>query len=256
MNNQTNDFYDAIAEYYPLIYKNWETQLEREGLGLRALFRDQGIERVLDAACGVGTQAVPLAKLGYQVVAVDPSAGMLQKARKLAIEHDVLGDIQFERGNFNDLPKKVSGTFDAILCKGNALPHLLTDEEIENALYIFSTLLRPGGLLVLGLRDFEQFMAHRPSLLPGFVHKNEDDNEEFITFDVWEWDDGPPVIATQNMFIVKGKGDDYQTIKRTVSFRPLSLDEVRVVLLENGFEEVHEQPDRYEQVIVARKPES
>jgi len=255
MDNATNNFYDAIAEYYPLFYKDWETQLEREGLGLKAIFRDKGVKRVLDAACGIGTQSIPLAKLGYDVTAIDPSAGMLQKARQIAIEHDVLGEIQFEQADFAHLSEKVSGEFDAILCKGNALPHLLTDEEIEHTLYIFSELLRPGGLLILGLRDFEQFMEYRPRLLPGFVHDYEDENQQFITFDVWDWDEGPPVVATQNLFIIKGIGENYKTIKRTVSFRPLSLDEVRVVLLENGFEEVHEQPDRWEQVLVARKPE-
>jgi hypothetical protein len=37
-------------------------------------------------------------------------------------------------------------------------------------------------------------------------------------------------------------------------FRPLSTDEVKVVLLETGFEDVTDQPDRSERVLVARKP--
>ena len=66
--NDTSAFYDAIAEYYPLFYRNWEVQLEREGLGLRALFRNRDIKRVLDASCGAGTQAVALANLGYDEI--------------------------------------------------------------------------------------------------------------------------------------------------------------------------------------------
>lgn len=31
--NDTNEFYDAIAEHYPMFYRDWETQLEREGFG-------------------------------------------------------------------------------------------------------------------------------------------------------------------------------------------------------------------------------
>lgn len=251
--NDTNDFYDAIADDYPLFYRDWQTQLEREGLGLRSIFRNRGILRVLDASCGVGTQAVPLAQLGFEMVAADPSPGMLRMARETAQAYNVADKIEFVQADFLHLQEAVKGPFDAIVSKGNALPHLLTDEEIETAILTFYELLRPGGTLVIGMRDFAPFMEDRPRFLPGFIH-DEDNSGEFITFDIWDWNDGPPVIATQNLFIVKGAGADYQTIKRAVTFRPLSTDEVKVVLLEVGFEDVTDQPDRSERVLVARRP--
>jgi glycine/sarcosine N-methyltransferase len=251
--NNTNQFYDAIADDYPLFYRDWQTQLEREGLGLRSIFRNRGIERVLDASCGVGTQAVPLAQLGFEMVAADPSAGMLRKARETALAYKVADKIQFVQADFLRLHESVQGPFDAVISKGNALPHLLTDEEIETAILTFYDLLRPGGTLVIGMRDFGPFMEDRPRFLPGFTHDS-DDGSEFITFDIWDWDEGPPVIATQNLFIIKGQGADYNAIKRQVVFRPLSTDEVKVVLLEVGFEDVTDQPDRWERVLVARRP--
>ncbi|MBZ0295058.1 MAG: hypothetical protein K8L99_21015, partial [Anaerolineae bacterium] len=132
--------------------------------------------------------------------------------------------------------------------------HLLLDDEIELTLHTFYDFLRPGGILVVGMRDFGPFMEDRPRFIPGFTHELED-GSEFITFDLWEWQDGPPIIATQNLFIVKGKGEHYETIKRQVIFRPLSTDEVKVVLLEAGFEEIKDQPDRTERVLIARKPQ-
>lgn len=252
--NNTNDFYDAIAEYYPLFYRDWQTQLEREGLSLRAIFRNKGVQRVLDASCGAGTQAVSLAQLGFQMVAVDPSAGMLKKAQATAESYGVSDKIQFERADFLHLQDVVTGPFDAIITKGNALPHLLLDDEIETTLLLFYELLRPGGVLVVGMRDFGPFMEDRPRFIPGFVHDQEPEGE-FITFDLWEWEDGPPVIATRKLFIVNGNDKTgYQTIKRQVSFRPLSTDEVKVVLMEVGFDEITDQPDRAERVLVARKP--
>ena len=253
MQEKINAFYDAIAEYYPLFYKDWDVKLEREGLSLRSIFRKKGVVRVLVTACGVGTEAIPLADLGFEVVATDPSIGMLQKAQETALERNLLDKIEFERATFEELPDVVEGSFDAIVCKGNALPHLLTDEAIETTLLIFYELLRPGGVLVLGMRDFDPFMEHRPRFLPGFDHKDEDDNE-FITFDIWEYEEGPPMIATQNLYMVKGKEPTLETIKHTVSFRPLSVDEAKVVLLELGFEDFVEYPDRWEQVIHVRKP--
>jgi len=251
--NNTSEFYDAIARYYALFYRDWQAQMDREGLSLRSIFRNRGVMRVLDTACGIGERAIPLAKLDFQVVAVDSSAGLLAQAQDIATYFGVLDQIQFERGDLTELMNLVEGPFDAVICKGNALPHLLLDEEIELALLSMFELLRPGGTLVLGMRDFAPFMEYRPRFLPGFDHTLED-GSEFITFDLWEWDDGPPVLATQNLFIVKGKGKHYEAAKHRVMFRPLSTDEVKVVLLEIGFEEVVDQPDRAERMLVARKP--
>ena len=253
VSNDTNEFYDAIAEYYPYFYRNWDIQLEREGLSLRAVFRNKGVERVLDASCGTGTQAVAMAQLGFNVVACDPSQGMLKKAMEIAEERKVSDKIEFFRSDFVSLPETVTGPFDAIVTKGNSLPHLLTDDEIESTMLTFYELLRPGGVLVIGMRDFGPFMETRPHFIPGFVN-NDDPDAEFITFDIWEWEDGPPVIATQNLYIVKGKDKDYRAMKRHVTYRPLSTDEVKVVLLEVGFEDISDQPDRLERVLVSRKP--
>jgi len=253
LTNDTNPFYDAIAEYYTLFFRDWESQMDREGLGLRSLFRNEEVQRILDASCGAGTQAIPLARLGFDVTAADPSAGMLRKAQEIAEQVDLLDKIHFERADFHSLLSMVEGPFDAVITKGNALPHLLTDAEIESAMNIFYKLLRPGGFLVIGMRDFAPFMEDRPRFIPGFIHEL-DDRSEFITFDTWEWEDGPPVIATQNLFIVKGKGERYEALKRHVTYRPLSTDEVKVVLLETGFESITDQPDRAERVLVARKP--
>ncbi|MCA9914361.1 MAG: class I SAM-dependent methyltransferase [Anaerolineae bacterium] len=255
MDNDTNAFYDAIAEYYPLFYKDWETQLQREGLSLRSIFRGRDVQSVLVTAAGVGTQAVPLAELGYEVVATDPSAGMLRKAMQTAEGRGVLDKIRFERSSFAELPEVVGGQYDAIICKGNALPHLLTDDDIETALLTFLEMLNPGGTLVIGMRDFDYFIQHRPRFLPGFDHVDDED-QEFITFEIWEWEDGPPMIATQNLYMVKGHPKHLNAIKRSVKFRPLSVDEVKVVLLELGYEDFQEYPDRWEQVVYVRKPKS
>jgi SAM-dependent methyltransferase len=230
--------------------------MEREGLGLRTIFRNRGITRVLDASCGAGAQAVPMAQLGFEVVAADPSTGMLRQAVEIAKDYRVRDKIHFVRCDFLDLPQMLKGKpqFDAIITKGNALPHLTEDVEIVQTLRNFYKLLRPGGTLVIGMRDFAPFMEDRPEFIPGLVHKLQDDSD-FITFDVWEWRDGPPVLARQNLFIVTGQASDYKVIKRRVVFRPLSTDEVKVVLVETGFTDITDQPDRTERVLVARKPE-
>ena len=252
MDNDTTLFYDAVADDYHWWYRDWDTQLEREGLNLRRYFRDHGVQTVLDASCGPGTQTIALARLGYHVTAADPSAGLLERARQHAAEYEVLDQINFVQSDFQNLLNQVPGPFDAVITKGNSLPHLLRDEEIEETLLAFYELLRPGGLLLIGMRDFELLLEDRPRFWPGQVH--DEPGEQIITFDIWDWDDGPPITVTLNRFMVRGDGETYQTSKRPVVFRALTAEEVEVVMSEVGFENIHAQHDRWERLMLATRP--
>lgn len=250
--NHTSAFYDAIAADYHWLYRDWETQLEREGLTLRRFFREHTIKTVLDASCGPGTQAIALARLGYQVTAADPSPGLLERARHNAAVCGVADQITFVESDFQSLHERVQGPFDAVITKGSALPHLLHDEQIEETFLIFHELLRPGGLLLVGMRDFEPLLEDRPRFWPGQIH--EEPHEQVITFDIWDWDDGPPVTVTVNTFIVRGSGEHYRVQRRPVVFRALTAAEVAVVLSELGFENFQSQPDRWELIMTATRP--
>jgi glycine/sarcosine N-methyltransferase len=254
----TTEFYDAVVDDYHLWYRDWESTLDREGLQLRRWLRDRGVNRILDASCGPGTQSVALAQLGYSVVAADPSEGMLMKAESNAQRHNCGENIRFLQSDFAALPKTLNGEddFDALLTKGNAFPHLISDAAIEEALNNFHRLLRPGGTAIIGLQDFEPFIEGRPRFIPGRVHDPEVDNEpQIITFDIWDWDDGPPLTVTVNSFIVSGRDQDYRTVRRPVVYRALTAAEVQVGLLEAGFEDIQIIRDRLEVVLIATKPE-
>ncbi len=251
--NDTSAFYDAFAEDYQFWFRDWDAELEREGLNLRRYLRDHGVRTVLDASCGPGTQAIALARLGYQVTAADPSAGVLARAQANAAHYGVGDAITFVQSDFQNLHNTVRGPFDAILTKGNAIPHLLYDEQIEETLLIFYELLRPGGLLLIGMRDFELMLEDRPRFMPGRVH--DEPNEQIITFDSWDWDDGPPITVTLNSFIVRGSGERYRVSKQPVVFRALTAEEIEVVLSEVGFVGFTTQRDRWEILMTANKPE-
>ncbi len=253
--NTTTEFYDAVAGDYHLWYRDWKSTLEREGLQLRRWLRDREVKHVLDASCGPGTQSIALAQLGYTVTAADPSEGMLERARRHAEEYRVADKIAFVQSDFAGLVHAVTGDFDAILTKGNAFPHLITDAAIEEALTNFYKLLRPGGTVIIGFQDFEPFVEDRPRFFPGRVHDPDlEQDPQVITFDIWDWDDGPPLTVTVNSFIVSGRGTDYRAVRRPVVYRPLTVVEAQVALLEAGFNDIQNVRDRLELVMLATKP--
>lgn len=64
----TSEFYDTLAPYYHLIYADWEVSIGRQSRALDAIIRSTGGPQprsVLDTSCGIGTQSIGVAQLGY-----------------------------------------------------------------------------------------------------------------------------------------------------------------------------------------------
>jgi SAM-dependent methyltransferase len=100
--------------------------------------------RILDAGCGNGRHAVPLAGEGYRVVGLDNAGVLLAAARRSARSARWP---RFVRGSYARVPFRTA-TFDAVLCLGTALGYL-GDEGDRVALREFRRVLVPGGCLVI-----------------------------------------------------------------------------------------------------------
>jgi len=79
-------FYDEFAPHYHLIFDNWEASMARQAAAISSILQREiasstGVD-VLDCACGIGTQSLGLARLGYRVTGSDLSAGAVWRARR------------------------------------------------------------------------------------------------------------------------------------------------------------------------------
>src|SRR2546421_709284 len=78
--------------------------------------------RVLDCACGIGTQTLGLSMLGFRVAACDLSPRAVARAQVEAQQRGL--DLQLSVADMRDLSSVKGSNFDAIVCMDNALPHL------------------------------------------------------------------------------------------------------------------------------------
>jgi SAM-dependent methyltransferase len=114
----------------------------------------KGTLRILDVAAGIGTQALPLAGLGYQVTARDVSPVAIARLGKEACTRGLT--IDAAPSDMRCVSDSVQGAFHAVLAFDNCIPHLLTDGEIVGSLSNFREVLAPGGAVLLSVRDYEQ----------------------------------------------------------------------------------------------------
>ena len=161
------DFYDALADDYDLVYGGrWEEAVSRQGEALDRLIQSSlgsGAQDVLDCSCGIGTQALGLAMRGHRVLGTDISVRSVERARREASRLGV--GASFSVADFRDLGP-VPGTYDVVISCDNAIPHLLADSEIRQALASMHTKLRPRGLLVVSVRDYDRALVERPPTAP------------------------------------------------------------------------------------------
>jgi glycine/sarcosine N-methyltransferase len=252
-------FYDGLADEYHLMFADWREEVLRQGEALDLLIRRQvgpSASTVLDCACGIGTQAIGLATRGYTVSATDLSPAAVERAAK---EAEFFGaSLTFDVADFRALDTKMMDTFDVVLCCDNSLSHLLEDTDLRVAVAQMRARLKPGGLFLASIRDYDQLVAPQadaslPSApgLPGMYRKQQqgrprgtmpqvfDDAEgRRIAFQVWDWaPDGRSYRFTQ--FFVREVHGDYHTTHHVSQLRALLREELSRMLRVTGFSEIH-----------------
>lgn len=156
--------YDKLASIYDY-FVNWENRLAYElpflEQELRKLGADPSQIQVMDTACGTGHHAIALANLGFQVSGSDLFPEMVSVADANARAAGM--QVTFRTAGFGGISDtfRQPGEFDAVLCLGNSLPHVSCVADLDKALIDFKDLLRPGGLLLLQMRNFDLVMGEK-----------------------------------------------------------------------------------------------
>lgn len=89
---------------------------------------------ILDAGGGPGRYTIELAKLGYEVVLLDLTPNLLEAARAHIKEAGVGNKVrQVVEGSIDDLSMFKDNTFDAVICLGGPLNHLVYKEHRKKA---------------------------------------------------------------------------------------------------------------------------
>jgi glycine/sarcosine N-methyltransferase len=224
--------YDDFSVDYDR-FVNWPGRLAVELPWIEGQLQAVGARRVLDAACGTGMHALALARRGFAVVGADLSAGMIDRARINAANVGV--DVRFEVAGFGELSSRVGAGFDAVLCLGNSLPHLLTPAGLAAGLADFAACLRPGGLLLIQNRNFDAVLSRGERWMGPQAYREGEGEWLFLRF----YDFEPGGTLTFNLVTLHGEGDGQWTQRvNSTSLRPLRWEELTAALASAGFHDL------------------
>lgn len=250
--NITQSFYDQLAAHYDKLFSNWQATTQEQAVMLDKLFAKHGFAKsahILDCACGIGTQAIGLAALGYSVTASDISEGELTEARKRAEQNHV--QIAFANADFCSLSETFDEQFDIVIAMDNALPHMLTSDALACAVRSITNQIADGGMFVASIRDYDALLQVKPPYSPPYIHQTR--KGQRVSFQTWQWEDERYRLT---QYIIDDE-DTLQTSKFECEYRATRRAELTNLLTANGCGEVlwlfPEETGFYQPIIIAKK---
>lgn len=140
------DLYEGFAERYDLTPGTLDDNDPQMVEFFRRLFFENGVQSVLDCACGTGRHLLLFHSLGCEVSGSDVSEAMLSQAGENLTRYGV--EIPLEQVDYRDLPQHFPKRFNALVCLGS-LGYMSDETQFLRAFQSMYAVLHQDGILVL-----------------------------------------------------------------------------------------------------------
>ena len=143
---------------------DWDARAASEGDFFINILKERGVQRVLDVAAGTGFHSIRLLKAGFDVTSADGSPEMLVQAFENAKRAGFI--MKTLHADWRWLSRDIHTQYDAVICLGNSLTHLFSEQDRRKALAEFYSVLHHDGVLILDQRNYDGILDN------GFTSKH------------------------------------------------------------------------------------
>ena len=150
MATMADHYTNLLGPVYTWMVGDVGAALARSDLELDALsLPSQGAGTAVDLGAGFGMHAIPLARRGFSVVAIDSYQPLLQELASRA------GSLPIRTVNADLLDFRLHArSADVITCMGDTLTHLPSQASVATLFREVAASLRPGGVFAATFRDY------------------------------------------------------------------------------------------------------
>lgn len=227
--------YDAFAEDYHWLYSDYALSGKPSLDENEDVLTEAGVKaRILDCSCGIGTLAIPLARLGYQVSGSDASQGMVEQAILAAKNRDL--KIPLICCTWADLPGHFTDRFDLVFCVGNSIAHTRNRAEMLQSLAGMRAVLRNGGKLVIQSRNWEQLRQKKERF--SHFQWRERSGQRCLPLYVWTFPQQFYDAHTIEVVLVFDSGEKAFVRSYPIIYYPFHIEELAERLRCVGFTEI------------------
>lgn len=224
--------YDGFAQDYHWLYSDYALS------GKPALEENEDVlaaagppARILDCSCGIGTLAIALARLGYEVAGSDASPGMVEQAAQAANNAGL--NIPLRCCRWEELRGQFTARFDLVFCIGNSIGHARNREEMVRSLAGMRAVLGEGGRLVIQSRNWERLRQEKTR----FTHFpwRERAGERCLPLYVWSFPEEFGGAHTIEVVLIFDGGGQASIRSYPIVYYPFRSEELMDCLRRAGF---------------------
>ena len=156
-------YQSLLAERYSWMFGSFEQKAaEQEALFKRLSLHHDPKGPALDLGCGSGFQSVALARLGFEVTAVDFSERLLQELT----QHTGALPITAMQGDLRELGQFPDESSQVVVSMGDTLTHLPARADIPALFRAVKRILKPGGKVIISFRDLNEELKGLDRFVP------------------------------------------------------------------------------------------
>jgi glycine/sarcosine N-methyltransferase len=185
---------------------------------------------IADVGCGTGSLIVSLARVFRKTAGLDPDESMLEAARKKAAAAPE--GTWFINGGMLELAKVLARqSVDRLICFGNTLPHLASDEEVVEFARQAVQILKPNGMVLIQIINYDRILNQKLTGLPAI------ENEDIKFERRYQYAENPAHVQFQTRLTLKATGQVIENEVPLLALRPVRLCQI---LEEAGFTGIEE----------------
>lgn len=211
----------------------WPERIRREWPLLEKVLGSGPSRRVLDLGCGPGEHSRKLADEGFEVVGIDASEAMLEKARETPVPEN----LRFVLGDIREVARLAEGEFGGAICLGNTLPSLREREDLSRLFRGLRERLLPGAPFLLQVLNYDRILGRRERFLP-LNFRPEDGGEAVFVRLMDPQEDGTVLFYPTTLRLRPGADPPVEVVHtREIRLRGWRRAEIEALLEEAGFPE-------------------
>lgn len=217
-------FYQSISEYYDHIFPLNRMQLDF----IKAATGTAADLSVLDIGCGTGSLSIELAGIFSKVTGIDPDISMLNKAKdKAKGKHS---NLHFSPYGMLELRQKFgAASFDTLVCFGNTLVHLDSNDNILSFLQQAKHVLKTPGKLLIQIINYDRIIDQNIKGLPSI------ENECIKFTRKYVYHPKENLLDFETILTIKA---DKREIRNTIHLYPIRQVELLQLVRQSGFSDI------------------
>jgi ubiquinone/menaquinone biosynthesis C-methylase UbiE len=199
---------------------------------------------ILDLACGTGTFAIEIAKLGIETTGVDISSRMLSIAKKKAKEEKV--SIRWLHQDMMNL--KLNQKVDMCTCWFDSLNYMLERDDLSVVFQKVQNALQPGGYFIFDMNTIYGLIENW-NRFPSYVPQ---DNAKCFEVHQPSYDYETNIASMKITGFIK-EGDAWKRIQEIHREKAYTLQEIRETFREAGFKEIKSFDNLQEKIPIEKE---